>query len=225
MLLVCSRSPRSKITARITRSALQGAARTPFCIILLQSDQFCSIFPNRLNTGELANISNQTAPMSVSRPQNWYCLKTKPRLEIKAQITLNEIGIETFLPLIRNHSHTPNFHCCLFPSYIFGFFNADEFLADVKRAYGISYVVTCGDEPVSVPGEIIEEIKLGMDGGFSRPDSLQPGDNVIVTSGPFAELRGVFHREISGTERAVILLRALQSARIELSRFDLRREI
>lgn len=29
MLLVCLRSPRSKITARITRSALQGAARTP----------------------------------------------------------------------------------------------------------------------------------------------------------------------------------------------------
>lgn len=95
---------------------------------------------------------------------------------------------------------------------------------DIKRLQGVSYVVESAGEPCEVPGEVIEEIKLGMDGGFARPDSLQPGDNVIVTSGPFAELRGVFHREISGTERAVILLRALQSARIELSRFDLRRE-
>lgn len=94
----------------------------------------------------------------------------------------------------------------------------------VELTHGVTYVVSFGGGPASVPDEVIEEIKLGMDGGFARPDSLQPGDNVIVTSGPFAELRGVFHREISGTERAVILLRALQSARIELSRFDLRRE-
>jgi transcriptional antiterminator RfaH len=162
--------------------------------------------------------------MSVSHLQNWYCLKTKPRLELKAEKSLQEIGIETFLPLLRNYSRIQNFHCCLFPTYIFGLFNAAEFLQTVKRAYGVSYVVTCGDEPVPVDGQIIQEIRRGMEGGYARPDSLKVGDEVIVTSGPFAELRGVFHREISGTERAVILLRTLHQARIELSRFDLRRE-
>lgn len=97
-------------------------------------------------------------------------------------------------------------------------------LPKIEFTSGVSYVVNFGGIPAKVPAEVIEEIKLGIVGGFSPPDSLQPGDNVIVTSGPFAELRGVFHREISGAERAVILLRALQSARIELSRFDLRRE-
>jgi hypothetical protein len=50
---------------------------------------------------------------------------------------------------------------------------------------------------------------------------LNPGDHVVIRSGLWRNFVGVFERDLSGTERVQILLRAVTySAHVEVSRFE-----
>lgn len=164
------------------------------------------------------HVSEQTGG-SLSFP--WFAIHSKPLQEKRASDNLSAWGIETFLPQIRNKNKVFQ---SLFTSYLFARFPR-QILQDVQLTRGVLYVVSFGGEPAEVPHSVIEEIRIGMEGGYARPDSLREGDEVVITDGPFAELRGIFQREISGTERAVVLLRTLYRATVEISRSDLKRAV
>jgi transcription antitermination factor NusG len=146
----------------------------------------------------------------------WYCIKSEPSREQKAQRSLRQLGFETFLPEVpRHNSRFPN---PLFPSYLFARFDHYEHIQDVKTAHGVSYVLGFSGQPCAVEDSIILTIKEGL----QHYGEFRPGDAVRVTSGVFADLRGIFKRELSGTNRVMILLGAINfHGTVQIDRADI----
>jgi transcription antitermination factor NusG len=71
--------------------------------------------------------------------------------------------------------------------------------------------VNFGGDPLSVDDEIIKLIqsRVGEDGLVKLDNELNPGDQVMIDSGPLREMVGVFQYDIKGTERVAILLTAI----------------
>jgi transcriptional antiterminator RfaH len=79
-------------------------------------------------------------------------------------------------------------------------------------ARGVRDVVAFGQEPATVDASTIEGIKrriedsngmIGVDVGFN------PGQVVRIHAGPLYGLEAIFEKEMTGSQRAVLLLRAL----------------
>jgi transcription antitermination factor NusG len=71
--------------------------------------------------------------------------------------------------------------------------------------------VSFGSGPVSIAEEIIKLIqsRVGEDGLVKLDNKVNPGDQVMIDSGPLRHMVGVFQHDIKGTQRAVILLTAI----------------
>ena len=65
-----------------------------------------------------------------------------------------------------------------------------------------------GATPVEVDIALIEAIKSRMY-VLERPKELSSGQRVQIMDGPFVGLEAVFMREMSGHQRAMVLLRTL----------------
>jgi len=152
----------------------------------------------------------------VNDNSDWYVIYTKPQQESRAESNLRAWNIETFAPKTRKPRYneftgrpiyvTKPF----FPRYIFARFNADAMLHKVCFVRGVQNVVGFGAGPVPIDEEIIKLIKARVvDDGFVQiGQSLAPGDQVAVDSGPVRDLIGIFEREVSAGERVQILLTA-----------------
>jgi transcriptional antiterminator RfaH len=162
----------------------------------------------------------------------WYVLRTKPRQETRAQENLKAWGLQTLLPLWpeprvkhrrdRDHSMAQ----VVFPSYIFCRFHDDMF-AKVKFTYGVAHIVSFGGVPAVVDQAIIDELAARAHGATGEPspiprESLTPGDKVMIESGPFKNLMGVFDQDLPGGERVRILLGAVKlgCAREDVRKID-----
>jgi transcription antitermination factor NusG len=85
---------------------------------------------------------------------------------------------------------------------------------------GVESVVSFGGTAAPVDDEIIDLIRAKLrDGGFVRIEKeFKAGDEVVIQSGPFKDLKGVLEREEKETERVRILLTTInyQSHIVEL---------
>jgi transcriptional antiterminator RfaH len=152
---------------------------------------------------------------------SWYALRTKPRQEQRAAANLRTSDIEIFLPWL-----TVTTPCRrtepLFPGYIFARFTLHQYLHRVSFTRGIAYIVSFGGAPAVVTDEVIATIRNHMDGDMVRgkPAAFNPGDKVVVRSGPLQNLIGIFQREVPGCERIQILLSSIEySPRLEVSKY------
>jgi len=155
----------------------------------------------------------------------WYVLFTKPHQENRAVENLSAWGVETLAPKLKAREGT-NALRPLFPCYIFARFNPATMLPKIRFTRGISYVVSFGGIPAIVPDEIIEAICQRMDSTavVREIGTLQPGDSVIIESGPLRDFKGVFEEELSDKERIRILLTTVAySARVKVSKYDVRK--
>jgi len=145
----------------------------------------------------------------------WYVVNTKPRQEKNAEFSINRLGVETFLPqirqtrLIRRRKQTvvrP-----FFPGYIFAKFNLGDHFRGVNFARGVNRVVTCGPDPAIVDEEMVDSIKTRMvDGAVTlQSPSFAPGQPVRIRSGSLEGLEAIFEREMGGQQRVMLLLQAL----------------
>jgi transcriptional antiterminator RfaH len=148
---------------------------------------------------------------------HWYVLRTKPRQESRAEQNLKAWGLQTLLPLCperpgRAHRRDNVVHV-LFPSYIFCRFHEDMF-GKVKFTYGVSNVVSFGGVPAVVDQAIIDELAArALHAASETPMPLSQfknGDKVMIESGPFKNLMGVFDKDLPGGERVRILLGAVK---------------
>ena len=111
----------------------------------------------------------------------------------------------------------------LFPGYIFARFDCLKMLHNIHYTRGVSYVVSFGGVPAPISDELIWEIYARMDknGVVHNEKTLNPGDEVVVQSGLLRNFVGVFEREMPGTQRVQILLRAVAySAHVEVFRSE-----
>jgi transcription antitermination factor NusG len=93
----------------------------------------------------------------------------------------------------------------------------NRYYRTVKYTRGVRRIV--GDHngnPYVVDEEIIENIYSKIQDGFVvlSEQKFSSGDRVIVQEGPFAGFEGVFLKELTPTERVMILLNTLQGSRL-----------
>lgn len=164
----------------------------------------------------------------MERSLNWYAIHTKPRQEAVAQSSLQREGIEAFYPRLRRKKTVRRKYQwvigSLFPNYIFACFDLAASGRFVQYARGIHRIVSFGGKPAAVDAAILEGIRRHCEGDVVTilPAALKAGDEVEIQEGPFCGLRGIFERELSGSERVVILLQSIAAAaRVEVSRSQL----
>lgn len=151
----------------------------------------------------------------------WYVAKTKPTKERWLETYLTQkMGVDVFLPIIRRPAGSKVRWEPLFPSYLFCQvdFESDDW-PGVRWAPGLSYFLGTGDEIVPVSDELVANLKQRVswwnDGGYTP--RFAPGERVVVTSGPFSGLEGIFQRYIPARQRCQVLLQFLgQPNKVEL---------
>ncbi|MDQ1592152.1 MAG: transcriptional antiterminator RfaH [Pyrinomonadaceae bacterium] len=151
---------------------------------------------------------------NTSSTSAWYAIYTKPLQEDRAGSNLRAWNLETFTPKIQERRYnqftgkpTPVTKP-FFPRYIFARFEAETMLHKVSFVRGVHSVVGFGAGPAPIDDELIEIIKsrMGEDGFVNFGEQLKRGDRVLINDGPVKDFVGIFEREVSASERVVVLL-------------------
>ncbi len=124
---------------------------------------------------------------------SWFLAQLKPNCAKIADKNLKRQGFQTFLPMEgktreRNGKVVTTMRP-LFPGYIFVAFNVAHGLwRTVNSTYGITRLVSFGKAPATVPLDLVSQLMLRCDAGgkLLPPKLLMPGDQVTLTTGPFA---------------------------------------
>jgi transcriptional antiterminator RfaH len=162
--------------------------------------------------------------------ENWYTLHTKPNQETRVISRLEDLDIQTFLPLIwRTTRAGTRRQAAFFPCYLF----AQLDLGAVAAARwqwtpGLRHIVSYGGVPAVVPPSVIELIQIKVERTnadlLSARSRFKPGDPVRVARGPMTDIVALFERECSPAERVSILLTFLgRTCRVEVNAADLER--
>lgn len=147
--------------------------------------------------------------------KSWYAVHTKSYCEAAACASLNRLGVEVFLPMLRErkvlHGKCRPTASPLFARYLFAKFDVSSQLRAVTYARGVKQIVSFGGGPSVVDESIIEVIqRQATDGVIELPENrFSPGQVVRIQEGPLCGLKAVFERKLDGTSRAVLLLKAM----------------
>jgi transcriptional antiterminator RfaH len=155
--------------------------------------------------------------MSDIMGARWYVVQTQVNGEAKAVANLRRQGFETYLPRYlkrRRHARKVDFAARpLFPRYLFVAIDvAAQRWRSVQSTFGVSHLVTNGDEPAIVPEGVVAALKAREDAkGFVTLD-VRPafvlGDKVRVLAGAFMDNAGLFNG-MADHDRVSILLEML----------------
>ncbi len=142
--------------------------------------------------------------------QHWYLVHTKPRQEKIALEELEKQAYTAYLPLIdvekivrgtRTLAREP-----LFARYLFIRLDTlgTKSWGPIRSTKGVANLVRFGTNPACVADDLVNAIEAGLQGA---PVVLQyqPGELVVITSGPFRGIEAVF-QAYDGNHRAMILL-------------------
>jgi len=158
----------------------------------------------------------------------WYVLHTKSRFENVVHEGLIKKSMEVFLPKIQVRSKRRDrkvmIRVPLFPGYLFvkTDLNPYEHVEIVKTTGAVRLIGSKGG-PVPVPGENIESLKIMVEENYpiSTGRRFKKGDRIIVVSGPFAGVIGVFSR-YRGKGRVIVHIDALgQFAGVDVDEEDI----
>lgn len=130
---------------------------------------------------------------SNDRGTSWFLAQLKPNCANIAAKSLTRQGFKTFLPLEEEtRQRNGKFITAmrpLFPGYIFVALDVARGLwRTVNSTYGITRLVSFGTEPATVPSDLVSHLMLRCDaqGKLLPPKLLKHGDQVTMTTGPFA---------------------------------------
>ena len=144
----------------------------------------------------------------------WYVVQTRVNCEAKAARNLISQGYDVYLPRYlkrRHHARKVDFAVKpFFPRYLFVAIDmATQRWRSIQSTFGVSRLVSNGDDPATVPAGIMIALKqredergfIGMD---TRP-AFASGDKVRVLAGAFMDSAGSFNG-IADRDRVSILL-------------------
>lgn len=144
----------------------------------------------------------------------WYVVQTQVNGEAKAAQNLLRQGYEVYLPRYlkrRRHARKVDFTAKpLFPRYMFVAIDmATQRWRSIQSTFGVSRLVTNGDDPATVPDGVVHALRAREDEkGFIRLDNkptLVPGERVRVLAGAFMDSAGLFSG-LADHDRVSILL-------------------
>jgi len=145
----------------------------------------------------------------------WYVLFVRSNQEKNVAHSLSQRGIESYHPcypsLRQWKDRRVRLELPLFPGYVF----ARLPLADRLHALTVPHVVSLvgrKDAPAVMSSEEIEWIRNGTAYGQAEPHPyLQAGEQVMITNGVFAGMRGILLRHGNGS-RLVVSLQSIARA-------------
>jgi transcriptional antiterminator RfaH len=149
--------------------------------------------------------------------RRWYVVHTQPNGETRAALNLRRQGFNAYLPMfkrLRRHARkTESVSRPLFPRYMFVELDLNhERWRSIYSTFGVSHLLTAGEDPVPVPAGVVDEIRAREGGdGFVElrlPPGVGPGSPVRLIDGIFAEAKGVLDR-IADQYRVSVLLQLL----------------
>ena len=148
---------------------------------------------------------------------NWYAVYTKPQQERIALENLERQSYETYLPLIKSKRKRSGKWVDtiepMFSRYLFIRLEPGATsMASIRSTRGVTGLVKFGDHLVAVPDSFVNvllqtaDIETGVH--VHEPALFRPGDGVVLTDGPLADLHGIF-QAADGEARAIILMNIL----------------
>jgi len=157
----------------------------------------------------------------VAADNEWFAIQTRVSSEKIAECSLQQLGSETMLPLLRRDPKSwrtrRNPTKALFPGYLFASLNLATQLRAAAHAHGVVRVVSAGERPLPVAPPIIESLRTRMDASGCvalDAETFRRGEIVRISAGPFEGWHGVFDGRLGDTERLVILLETLHQGRL-----------
>jgi len=150
---------------------------------------------------------------------SWYVVHTQRHKERAAQVSIEQDGLLTYLPLLRQWPRPavgaevgP-----MFPSYVFVRAAATDFHR-IDHTAGVHGLVTFGGEPATLDDSVVMFLREreGPDGTIvSEP--LPAGCAVRIMDGPLRGMAAILERRLSSKQRVLVLLEILQrEARVEM---------
>lgn len=153
----------------------------------------------------------------------WFAVTVKPQHERAVHDGFQQKGLESFLPTYcavhRWSDRLKRIQLPLFPGYVFCRFEKRDKVS-VLRTIGVRNIVSFGADPISVPKEEIERIKMMV--ASNAPAEpwpfLKVGQCVRVHDGPLAGLEGILVETRNGF-RVVLGIELLQrSVAVQVNR-------
>lgn len=148
---------------------------------------------------------------------SWYVAYTHASSENKASDHLRRQGFEVYLPRTRRwRRHARRREAVLgplFPRYLFvGFDITQVRWRSIFSTVGVSTLLCNGDVPITVPSNVVEQIRFAEDAGVFDESStlggMRPGDQVRVMQGPFTDVIARLQSLVS-SQRVRILIELL----------------
>ena len=145
----------------------------------------------------------------------WYALHTRSRFENVVNEGLAKKTLDVFLPKITVKSRRRDRHKMirvpLFPGYVFvrTDLNPVEHI-EILKTTGAVKLIGSGQKPVAIPDATIDSLKImvATDGDIITGTRFRKGDRVMVVSGPFAGVTGIFV-SYRGDDRVIVNIEAL----------------
>ena len=145
----------------------------------------------------------------------WYVLHTNPHSERLVALLFQQKYIETYLPEIdvvckdQRRRMKP-----FFPGYLFAQIDLEMGESSSwKWTPGLRYVVSYGEQPIPVPGEIIKSIEYSLrnlqSGSGHAKHKFKAGDTVRIKDGPFKDMLAEFDGPMTSSARVQVLLKAV----------------
>lgn len=146
--------------------------------------------------------------------EKWYAVMAKPRQERSASLSLEQAGIDTYYPEIKESlmvgGKRLSRQAGLFPGYFFARFDFQRQYRTVCYCRGVRKIVAFGHVPAEVEPEFLEDIKARIvKHDVVEIPTFSRGEIVRISHGPLAGLNAVFESAIPRKERVVLLLRML----------------
>lgn len=124
----------------------------------------------------------------------WFLAQCKPNSHRIAESNLMRQGFRTFLPLQEETRRVRSKFVTqlrpLFPGYLFVALDKQRGdLRSVNSTYGVTRLVSFGGMPAPVPADLVSQLMLRCDlvGKLLPSTRLKPGDQVLLTKGPFTD--------------------------------------
>lgn len=171
------------------------------------------------------------APPELYEVARWYACRTRSRSEKKVDRRLAGAGFDTYLPLLERRrqwaDRMKRVEFPLFPGYVFARFDLTR-LHDILVTPGLVTVVRVSGYPTPVREEELDSVRILVEGANqigvlpTPSEFLEPGQEVVVTQGPFEGMRGTL-LELRGATRVAVRLSAIrQAVGVEMDRALLR---
>lgn len=162
----------------------------------------------------------------------WIVAHCHANAEMKAESHLRRQSFDVYLPKYkRTRRHARRVETVirpLFPRYLFIAFDPESTRwRSIRSTVGISHLISAGEQPLTAPSWIVEQLRQREDASGLFADvgqeQFKKGDVIEITNGPFFDRSGIFDG-LNDSQRVAVLLDVMgRQVKALVSRESIRR--